>query len=407
MGVSGVEISKEQLEIYMKKIASDHILKTKSDKETFPVIRVKENLKFILEVYNVLNEDMKNKIPIHPAGEWLLDNYYIIEKNAKIIIKELSLKKYRNLIGIANGQFEGYARAYIIANEIIAYTDGKINGDDIELLLKAYQSKKALNMEELWSMVTFLQISLIEKIRGVCEKIYLSQMQKRKVESIVKRLVELKGETIINNNFKNKVENWNDSKYPFIEYMSFRLKKYGSKAYSYVQILETQVNRMGSSIDECIKREHYDIATKKVSIGNCINSMNVLNRLNFMEIFDRVNGVEDILKKDPANVYEKMDYDTKEYYRNTIEKISKKIKISEIFIAQKCIELCQNKQSKKEHVGYYLIDEGQKDLFELWLKLQLLQRHSCLLLIFVLFRFEYHMFQIISLLLCQNRLLSI
>lgn len=365
LGVNGVEISKEQLALYMKKIASDHILNIKSDKKTFPVFRLKENLKFILEVYNILNEDIKHKIPIHPAGEWLLDNYYIIEKNAKIIIKDLSIQKYKSLIGIANGQYKGYARAYIIANEIISFTDGKINGEDIELFLRAYQSKKDLSMEELWSMGIFFQIALIEKIREICEKIFLSQMQKRKVESIVRRLVEFKDDTIINNNIKCKIENWTDSKYPFIEYMSFRLKKYGSRSYSYVQILESQVNKMGSTVDECINREHYDIAAKKVSIGNCISSMNTLNRLNFVEIFDRVNGVEEVLKKDPAKIYERMDYETKEYYRSVIEKISKKIKVSEIYIAQKCIELCKNKELKKSHVGYYLIDNGRKELFEL------------------------------------------
>ena len=365
LSVDEAMLSKEQLELYMKKIASAHTLKLKSDRRTYPVPRVKENLKFILEVYNILNEDIKNNIPIHPAGEWLLDNYYIIEKNTKIIIKDLNIKKYKNLIGIANGKHSGYARAFCIANEIVSYTDGKIDGEDVELFLAAYQSKKTLSMEELWSITIFLQINLIEKIREICEKIYLSQMQKRKVESIVTRLVELKEERIINNNIRNKVDDSSVSKYPFIEYMSFKLKRYGRKSYSYIQILEEQLNRMGSTIEECIRREHYDIAAKKISIGNSISSMNNLNRLNFVEIFDRINGVEEVLKKDPANVYENMDYETKEYYRNTIEKISKKIKISELFIAQKCVELCNNKESKEAHVGYYLIDDGRKKLFEI------------------------------------------
>ena len=42
---------------------------------------------------------------------------------------------------------------------------------------------------------------------------------------------------------------------------------------------------------------------------------------------------EDILKQDPANVYEKMDYQTKIIYRNAIKEIAKKTKISEIYIA--------------------------------------------------------------------------
>ena len=81
----------------MKKIASDNILTEKSQRKTFPVPRLKDNLNYIFEVYTALNEDIKNHLPIHPAGEWLLDNYYVIEHNAKIIMKDLTVKKYVNL----------------------------------------------------------------------------------------------------------------------------------------------------------------------------------------------------------------------------------------------------------------------------------------------------------------------
>ena len=365
LGINDVILNKEQLELHMKKIASNHILKLKSDRGTYPIFRLKDNLEFIEDVYDILNEDIKNGISIHPAGEWLLDNYYVIEKNAKNIIKNLNTKKYINLIGISNGQYKGYARAYIVANEIISYTDGKIDGTILEDLLRAYQSKKTLSMEELWNVITFLLISLIEKIRIICEKIYLSQMQKRKVESIICRLVEFNEDKKIKIKMKNRAIDFSDSKYPFIEYMSYRLKQYGKKTSNYLSILEEQVNRNGNTIEECINREHFDIAAKKVSIGNCISSINMLNRLNFIEIFDRVNGVEDILRKDPANVYDKMDYETKEYYRGSIKIISKKTKISELYIVKKCLELSQNKTGKKSHIGYYIVDKGRKDLYKL------------------------------------------
>lgn len=371
LDVGGALLDSYQLENYLQKLASDQILKSKSDKKTYPVPRVKENLKFISDVYIILNEDLKNKIPIHPAGEWILDNFYIIEKNAKIIINDLNLKKYTNLIGVANGPHSGFSRAYILAKEIVSYTDGKINSESIEKYLQAYQNKKTLSMEELWTISTFLQIALIEKIRIICEKIYLSQVQKRKVENIVSRLVDMNqnNDFIPHSNYKLKIQESSQSKYPFIEYMSYRLKKYGKKAYSYLEILEDQVNKTGSTVLECINREHFDIATKKISIGNSITSINTLNRMNFVEIFNKINGVEEVLKNDPCGVYESMDYKTKEYYRACIEKISKKTKISELYIAKKCVELAEQKfmQSEKvqksSHVGYYLISDGKDELF--------------------------------------------
>ena len=83
LNVGGALIDEKQLETYLEKVAADQILKSNSDINTFPVPRVKENLNFIYDVYKFLSEDIKNKIPIHPAGEWILDNFYIIEKNIK------------------------------------------------------------------------------------------------------------------------------------------------------------------------------------------------------------------------------------------------------------------------------------------------------------------------------------
>ena len=41
----------------------------------------------------------------------------------------------------------------------------------------------------------FLQIAIIENIRGICEKIYSAQVQKYKVENIIERLVENKAKS--------------------------------------------------------------------------------------------------------------------------------------------------------------------------------------------------------------------
>jgi cyclic beta-1,2-glucan synthetase len=364
LNIKGVLLDKNQLENYLAKFAADNILKNKSDKSTYPIPRVKENFEYITNVYNILTEHLKLGIQIHPAGEWLLDNYYIIEKTIKTIIKDLPLKKYKNLIGIDNGNYKGFARVYVLASEIVAYTDAAIERESLASLIQAYQSKKNLSMEEIWDIGIFLQIALIENIRGICEKILSSQIQKYKVENIIERLIENKNNLKFKNISSRKNYGYGEMKYPFIEYMSYRLKQYGKMAYPFLNILEEQVEKMGLSISEVIQKEHFDMALKKVSMGNSITSINTIIRVNFLEIFEQINSVEEILKQDPVGVYSKMDYKTKAYYRQEIEKISKKTKISEMYIAKKCLELSNNKYEniKKNHIGYYLISEGKSVL---------------------------------------------
>ena len=313
----------------------------------------------------------------------------------------MTLKKYARFLGISNGVHRGFARVYVLASEIVAYTDNRIGAQTILELLTAYQRKKTLSMDEMWNIGVFIQIALIENIRGICEKIYFSQMQKYRVENILERIIENKEDIKFNNisEYKQRVKGYGEVKYPFIEYMSYRLKKYGKKAYSYLNILEEQVNKLGTSIDEVIKKEHFDVALKKVSMANSILSIKELLRMDFMKIFQNINEVEEILKKDPAKVYNKMDFKSKEYYRNAIKEISSKTKMSEIYIASKIIEICnkveavtnketQNKikdiasietnthsyiehekseslnikNEKQKHVGYYLIGDGREEL---------------------------------------------
>ena len=271
LNIKGVVLDNEQLQNYMEKNAINDNINPKSNMNTYPIYRVLENFKFIEKTYNLLTEAIKQEIDIYPAGEWLLDNFYIVDETVKKVSKEIGIKRYKALPGIAEGNYKGFARIYVIAAEIVAYTYCKITEDTLNLALTAYQRRRNLSMEEIWNLSTFLQIAIIEYIRGICEKIYSSQMQKYRVESIVERLVEKK--TLDKQRFKNKQDNYKSQinnismKFPFIEYMSFKLKKYGKQGIPYLNILEEQVNKMGMTVSEVIKKEHYDIALRESPNG--------------------------------------------------------------------------------------------------------------------------------------------
>ena len=368
LNIKGTKIEEEQLMRHLEKMAAEHILQKKSRKETYPIKRVENNFNKITKTYEILNLNLKLGINIHPAGEWILDNYYIIEEIYKIIKKELSLKKYKTFPGLQNGAYNGFARIYVLASEIIAYTDGQIDEKKLENLLSAYQRKKTLEMEEIWNITTFLYIAIIEQIKNICEKIYFVQIQKYKVENIIERLIENKDnkkliykkrETNITLPFSNEA---------FVEYMSYRLNQYGKKGIMYNKILEEQVEKTGTTVQEIIKKEHFDIALKKFSIGNYIKSIKDIQRINITEIFEKTSKVEEILKEDPIQIYSKMTHKTKEYYRLAIKEIASRNKISELYVATIALELAkQNKNDnneKKAHIGYYIIDEGIHELYK-------------------------------------------
>lgn len=373
LNMNGTLLDKNQFAKHIEKTASEHGIKSFSNKNTYPIYRLMDDYKFILETYNLLTKHLRLGIKVHAAGEWILDNFYVIEETVKIIQKELPLKKYKNLVGLSNDKYFGFARIYVLAEEIVAFSDCKIDREIIDIALQSYQRKKLLSMEELSNIGIFIKISIISHIRELCEKIYSSQIQKYKAESIIERLVENKSHTnlkFINSNFNLKL-NEEKLKYSFVEYLSYKLKKYGKNAVKYQNVLEKEIQKVGLTISEVIQKEHFNIANIKISMGNCITSIKDINRVDFSELFSYMNASEELLKLDPSGIYNNMDEESKSYYRSIIEKKSKKTKISEVYIAEKVIELCKRYENstgieniKKAHVGYYLIKEGCAELDE-------------------------------------------
>jgi len=331
-------LDKHQLEEYIENLAKQQITEKNSKRNTYPVYTLNEDFAYITDVYNLLNEHIKKGINIHPAGEWILDNYYIVEENVKMINNELTLKEYKKLPSVAQGPLEGVARIYVFASQIIKYTNNSIDKDTLENLLKIYETYQNITMDEFWHIQNFLKIAIIQNIANICEKIESSQLQKNRAIEIIDKTIENKkvktdSRYIINNQF--------DAKSPFIEFMAYKLKRYGKEGVPYLNVLEEQVEKMGSNLSQIIKKEHFFIAVSRVAISNAINSIRNLSRINFQEIFERINMVEEILKQDPSGTYEKMSFETKAYYRNVIKEISDKNGISEMYIVNKALELAQ------------------------------------------------------------------
>ena len=345
-------LDKEQFKNYLTKFAADNVIKEGTNSETYPIPRLMDNFKYISLVYTLLNEHIKLNIPIHPAGEWLLDNYYLIENEVEGIQKTLTKKRYKRFPKIANGNFCGFARVLVLANEIVINTDGRITEGDLIEYIEAYQTQRTLEMEEIWNIGTFLNIALIEKIRGITEKIFSSQMQRYKVENILERIIEKK------NIKKLKLD---IDLYPYVEYMAYRLRTYGKKTDDYLRILEEQVEKGGMQLTDVINKEHFNIAIKKLSMQNCITSIKTVQRMDMQDVFENVNKVEKLLKQD--EIYVKMDYKTKGIYRKEILELSKKLKASEIYIVKEILNLAREGKTKKEkHVGYYIISDGKYKL---------------------------------------------
>lgn len=342
------------MENFAKKLAINQTITEYSNKNSFPLRFLNADFETIQRAYDILSESVKKNVPIPPSGEWLLDNFYIIEEQVSALRNSLNLEKYEKLPSV-----NGVARVYSISRRLVGYTDGAITKENIETFINAYQSKRIMSVEEIYELPTMLQIALIESIKNVSEKIITGQLQKFKVESLVERIIKNKDQS--SQRFhKYKNINLNNEAASYVEYLIYLLKKMGKKGKLYLDALEEEIVKVGTTSSEIIKAEHYDMAVRRVSISNSILSLKNITRFNWSNIFENINCVEKILSQD--EIYTKLDSNTKQMYRNEIKKISQKASVAEIYVATRSIELAEK---DNEHIGEFLIGEKKDDLLKI------------------------------------------
>ncbi|MCK4832143.1 MAG: hypothetical protein KAS81_05220, partial [Anaerolineales bacterium] len=103
-------------------------------------------------------------------------------------------------------------------------------------------------------------------------------------------------------------------------------------------------------------------------VGNCILSLRSLAAHDWQEFFEDVSRVEAVLRSDPAAVYERMDFDTRDRYRKVVEELARRAGRSEERVAREAVWLAKRaadetpateRPERSAHVGYYLLDRGR------------------------------------------------
>src|SRR5215217_5567370 len=102
---------------------------------------------------------------VGPAGDWLLDNYHVVEEHIREVRESLPRSYYGELPELANGPLAGYPRVYEVAITLISHTEARIDFGNVNLFLEAFQRVAPLSIGELWAIPAVLRLGLIESVR--------------------------------------------------------------------------------------------------------------------------------------------------------------------------------------------------------------------------------------------------
>jgi cyclic beta-1,2-glucan synthetase len=127
----------DQLERHAKSIAASHRL-AKGPARDKLLPRLGENERVLIETYDLVTAAADQSRRIEPAAEWLLDNFYLIEEQMRVIRRLLPPSFSRELPRLASGPAASFPRVYGIALELIAHVDGRIDAAHLNSFIAAY-----------------------------------------------------------------------------------------------------------------------------------------------------------------------------------------------------------------------------------------------------------------------------
>ena len=361
--------SADQMEQHGKILASMHQVKPGRPRDRL-LARLAENEILLLEVHRLVTEAVKVGRRITPAGEWLLDNFYVIEEQIRTARRHLPKGYSRELPRLSNCPSAGLPRVYDIALEVIAHGDGRVDPENLSRFVVAYQAVTPLKLGELWAIPIMLRLALIENLRRVASRIAADRLDRNRADYWADQMTEIaaKDPKSLILTIADMARSNPPMARSFVAELARRLHGHGPALALPLTWIEQRLSESGLTIEELVRSETQQQAADQVSMSNSIGSLSFLGAMDWREFVETMSMVEETLGEDPGGVYGRMDFASRDRYRHIVEKTAKRCPHSEIEVARKAIQLAHEGAARKggddraAHVGFYLIDKGLAQL---------------------------------------------
>ncbi len=296
------------------------------------------------------------------SAEWLLDNAYLIREQITNLRKSLPQKYYGDLPLIASGTDAGLPRIYRLASEMVAESDGALESEIIRRFLGAFQAITPLDIGELWALPLMLRLQLLEGLRTLAIQVEQQQRQSEEADFWANRLI-----TAVRHSAPRLLKIMEElvERYPEpTPHFASELVAHLYDDEGALPLVSGWLERsLRSPLLEVMQQEHRDQAVQQTALTNAINSCRRLAQIQWRDLFQSVSWAESELNTDPAGVYARMDFETRDRCRSAVEQIARWSNWSEQKIIDQTLTLAKSADDDvARHVGYYLIDEGRRTL---------------------------------------------
>ncbi|HJV95085.1 MAG TPA: cyclic beta 1-2 glucan synthetase, partial [Albitalea sp.] len=333
--------------------------------------RLASNEKTLVQVCALLAGQGEPQRRVTPAGEWLLDNFYLIEEEIRTAKLHLPPGYSRELPRLRSGASAGLPRVYDLALQTVSHGDGRLGRGTLSRFVSSYQSVKVLKLGELWAFPIMLRLALIENLRRVGAHVAAGREQRNLASAWADKMLDVaerdpKGLILV---IADMARSDPPMTGPFVAELARRLQGRSAALALPLTWIEQRLAEASQSIESMVQAEAQAQAAAQVSVSNSIGSLRLLGAMDWREFVETLSLVEHTLREDPSDVYSHMDFATRDSYRHAVEQMARTSPLSEPEVARAAIALATDAAASREgeyeyraHVGHYLVGEGRPAL---------------------------------------------
>jgi cyclic beta-1,2-glucan synthetase len=302
-----------------------------------------------------------------PAGEWLVDNDYLLQEEIRTAQRHLPTGYSRELPRLRSGPGAGLPRVYDLGVQAVAHGDGRLEIRTLARFVASYQTVSPLLLGELWAVAIMLRLALIENLRRVAVRVAASRRERDLAAQWSERMFEVagrepKGLILV---VADMARSDPPMTPPFVAELVRRLHGHSAALSLPLSWLEQRLAENHQTAEQLVQLEAQHQAAEQVSVSNSIGSLRLLGATNWRDFVDDLSMVERTLRSDPAGVYARMDFTTRDAYRHAVELVARASSTSEDDVARAAVALAGEAATSaggdapQAHVGYHLVGAGR------------------------------------------------
>jgi cyclic beta-1,2-glucan synthetase len=359
----GSIFSAAQMENHARCLGRPHDMAPDKEASRRLLARLDDSEMHIRDAYALIAGIVEGKQQAIPLGEWLADNFYLIEEKIRNVRKSMPQKKGRpSLPCLQRGKKAGLPRIYELAAEFVLHTDASIDKESLGRFISIYQETAPLQLAELWALPTMLELAIIESLGRIAHQLSRNCRNRDLASHWASRMLETAGEdpSALILVIADMARAQPDLEGPFVAELVRCLQGQGSSVTLPLNWIEQRLSQSADSIERLVQREVQLQAADQVSMSNGIGSLRFISHMNWQDFIETASVVEGVLRDDPAGIYTHMDFETRDRYRHVIEHVAQESLLPEKEIAQKALDRASKSfgKSKEAHIGYYLVGKG-------------------------------------------------